>query len=336
MKSKHGISLVSLMTALLIMILIITTATISMKQVYQNISKEMFASELESLQLAVHSYYTVHEQYPITSENYILDLSVLSTQSLTQFQDEAIENNQIILSKIDYAKAGYTELKYGKGNSEKDYYALSITTGKVYYLEGLEIDGEKYYTLTEQVEKWAKNTVNETDEMIVFVPDETDWTNQDVSVKIKIPQKYTDIMVMEYATYEQVEGEYVYLVKKSSNGTIKVSYQDGKKNCETSYEIKNIDKIKPTLTVSEHITLSDAYNAEIFGYYTIEELYDHDSGIKCVKYDYGKIEENISSYFSNHGTDITGNKIPIVRGNEYITVYVEDNASNMTVLYIKI
>ena len=333
---KKGISLASVIIVTFLILFLITTVTISINKVSENAKKISFATELNSLQTSVDSYYLVNNQYPILGETIILDISNLKDTEI--FSEEDILNNKVILNKIDYDKINYTSL------NNDDVYGVSDKTGKVYSSEGLKIGSDTYYTLTEDLkilisegrDSSIKNNVS-----VVFIPSEVGWTNNQVKVKVKVPKEYSNISVFagidKYSLSTTDETYYVYTVEKDGNYTIEVNYLDEKKiEREAKYIVKNYDIEKPIIQIDEHVVLSEEQTSDIYGYYLINNYYDNESGVKQIKCEYGRIEDNVYNYFKSNGDLVKDDRIMIKRGYEYITVYIEDNATNYNVVYIKI
>lgn len=342
MNKRKGISIASVMIATLLIIFLTTTITISVSKVSENADKMAFASEINSLQITIDSYYLANKEYPILDENVILDISQIEDKE--EFNGESITNNKLILSKIDYDKIEYISLRYGINSDEREVYAISTTTGRVYYVKGMKFSGKIYFTLTQDLKTFLLNGRNsniDTNSPVIFTPSKVSWSNEAVEVLVKVPTSYKSISVIvgdtSYSLINEENGYYLYSIKQEGNYTVQVNYLDSSNIQKTAtYSVKNFDIEKPVIEIDNHVVLSEDYNNEIYGYYNITKAEDNASGIKKIKYEYGQIKENINSYFNTNGQVVMDNRITIRRGYEYITIYIEDNAGNYNVLYIKI
>lgn len=339
MSKKFGISLASVMIATLLIILLTTTITISINKVLENADKISFASEISSIQKSVTSYYMVNKEYPILSDSIIMDITNIKEKDI--FYNEEIIDNKIILNKIDYNKISYVSLKYGNNLDESDLYGVSLSTGKVYYVKGIKFGNNIYYTLSDELNNVLSDSNIKNNVPIIIIPSNIEWSNSNISVIVKVPKNYTNISVISgidsYSLNTEEDNYYIYYIEKEGNYTVEVKAKDDKGNVkEAMYKVENFDIEKPSINIDNHIILSEEYNSEIFGYYNIISVYDNLSGIGKIKYEYGRINDNIYNYFKTNGETVKDNKILVKRGYEYVTVFVEDNAKNYEVLYIKI
>lgn len=342
MEQRKGISLASVVIATVVIMLLTTTITISVKKILENSDKISFASEIDTLQTSINSYYLAEKEYPTLGENIVIDITKIDEKNI--FKDENIVDGKVILNKIDYDKINYVSLKYGTSLDEGDIYAISEITGKVYYVKGIKIGNTTYFTLTEELEKLlskGKKKRTKSDNLVIFIPSQIGWSNESVGVTVKIPKSCTNISVISgidsYSLSREEENYYVYYVEKNGNYLVEVRYKNNNgKIKEAKYTVDNYDIQKPNINIDSHIVLGEENNNEFFGYYNILSMEDDLSGVKQVKYEYGKINENVYNYFKSNGEVVKDNKIMIKRGYEYITVYIEDNATNYNVVYIKI
>lgn len=341
MSKKFGISLASVMIATLLIILLTTTITISINKVLENADKISFASEISSIQKSVTSYYMVNKEYPILSDSIIMDITSIKEKDI--FYNEEIIDNKIILNKIDYNKISYVSLKYGNNLDESDLYGISLVTGKVYYVKGIKFENKIYYTLNDELNNFLldNNSNIKNNEPIIIIPSTIEWSNSNISVVVKVPKNYSNISVISgidsYSLNKEEDNYYVYYIEKEGNYTVEVKAKDKDgKIKEATYRVENFDIEKPSINIDNHIILSEEYNSEIFGYYNIISVYDNLSGIGKIKYEYGRINDNIYNYFKTNGETVKDNKILVKRGYEYVTVYIEDNAKNYDFLYVKI
>lgn len=349
--SKKGFSLVALMATVTIMVILMTTIIISGVNSSNNAKKIAFATEITMVEQSVNSYGDRNDGlYPI-SNNISLDLALLTPKAISQFQDngETITNNKINLCEIDYSKAELSSLKFGnKKNGENDIYVVSDKTGKVYYAKGYKIGGEIFFGVTEELNNILSYNKDKSTklsgEAIIFEPSNKEWTNQNITVNIKIPKKLTIVSVTANGTNVPAgtgDTDYnKYLTTMTQNGTIIVNYKENVGDTNTlqaKYEVKNIDKDVPIITVDNNIALTYNNEENILGNMKILTKTDSLSGIKVIKYEGEKVENiNAFDYFQINGTKVEEDNIVINKGNFFVTVYVEDNAGNFATVVIPI
>lgn len=152
---KKGISLMSLVVTIAVVLILTTTITVSFNTVYVATKKKDFANEIYNIQKLVDMYYYRNEEYPVVSqyENMIVDLSQLNNEDKQQFANETDDLSSIlVLKRLDLYETGVNESKNGHGTVEdKDIYCVSEKTGLVYYIKGKRFSNDVYYTLTEEL-----------------------------------------------------------------------------------------------------------------------------------------------------------------------------------------
>ncbi len=341
---KKGITLVSVLIAVAVIFILVTSITISGISTVNNSKKMSLSSEIAMLKNASDSYKIKNDgEYPI-SDALLLDVSNVSSNSINQFSDETIEDNKILLYQIDYNKISVGDLKYGKlKNGDNDTYVISKKTGKVYYAKGIEIGGVTYFYIQNNSEELLNNDKNITNPAIIFEQSNIKPTNEDVTIKIKVPVNYIvqDVAVenniITQSTTESTYNIYEYTV--SANCTISVKYKitSNDQVIETKYNLTNIDKVPPVLTVQDASqTLTQNSNGENIAFFTFTQKMDANSGLEVVKFVNYKVEKDIDKFFENNGTKVTGDKISIGKGVRVITVYARDKAGNGAVLYVNV
>lgn len=146
---KKGISLVSLIVV--IIVLTILAGVIIMNTNYMFASTDRAKLQIDIAQLqALMDTYKIRNNGNIKFSTVEFDTSTLSQKELEQFEGENIINNKIQLyiinlEEIDCESSNFGNLELGS----KDRYLYSLTTGKVYYELGLEIDGITYYYIND-------------------------------------------------------------------------------------------------------------------------------------------------------------------------------------------
>ena len=339
---KKGISLVALIVTIIVLITLITTISITANNVYNNSKKVKFASEFIYIQELVNTYRKNNNgKIPYSKMMYIDVTNVAQEDIDEQFHDELIYNNQIILYKIDLKTLNTKELFFGNAIDEdsEDIYCFSNTTGKLYYIKGLKIGSETYYTLTDDLKEsinYVEN--NNVNDGILFIYNNN--FNNKGEIDIKIPSSYLDILLTStdtnFTTTKSNDNKYIiYKTISNVNSVITVNYKKTEEDeiRQLKYVVSNIDKESPTFDISGIKTITNNQTGKEEKYIEIENLSDNFSGIKSIKYTNRFIsEDDEKEYFTNKGTMLKdGNIITLSDDMYYITVYVEDEAGNYTV-----
>ncbi|MEG2348648.1 MAG: hypothetical protein RSB67_03270 [Clostridia bacterium] len=349
---KKGISMIVLTMSVVVMLILATTATISGVAASNNYKKIRFATEIAYIKQMVNSYYNLHDfSYPI-GDSISVDISKLSISSKDQFKDEDMSSNKVVLYKIDKTLIGKNETVYGNEKSKEDIYALSTKTGKVYYIKGIKAANTTYYTLTKDLEKTINyddiESINGEDN-ISFVNDPLEYTNKKITSTIKVPNTYSSVSFESYCNgtlFNQIitqnisdgNGFYSYTTEPNAkNYDIIISYTKNKTRKKQVLNVNNFDNEAPNFTVSTPLLINETgsnkkqYNIEI------TSKSDNLSGIKIIKYEKEKINDNqIQSYFQSNGYEVKDNMITVDAITKDITIFVEDNAGNFKYHYISI
>ena len=342
--NKKGFSMVALAASLTIVMILLTTVTISVVNSLNNSRKVQFALEINSIEASINTYYVANGEYP-TGSSVTLDLT-----GIDSYKDQILANgevptsdNKVILYEIDYSKIGNLTTNLGNGkNGENDIYALSQETGRVYYLQGLKIGSEVYFTLTEDLKNVLSQERNgdifEPNNAIIFLPSTKEWTNEEISVTVKVPKDY--IISSINATKTGSDNNYnLYEAKGTSNFNIEIKYttdEDTTNVKVANYAVTNFDNVKPKLVIDNNINeiVDETTDA---GFINITERSDSISGVKFVKFEEGNIKEDEAyEYFQNNGKLVEENTIVFSEKADTLTVYIQDNAGNFDVEYINV
>lgn len=352
--SKKGMSLVTLTVTLVILILIISTIVVSGISSVESAKKTSFGIEIKNIQEVVDEYRVkTGEAVPIIKTITLNTSGITSTVITEQFVGETIPANKLELNVIDLSKLGIKDIKYGRGETNLDYYAISTTTNKVYYPAGIKAGGKVYYTLTADLNKAiGKNDIAATTKNSVTFTSNTDiskWTNTAVQVTIKVPEGYTVAeggitATNDVSIYKEAENN-VYTINKDNaitNYTITVSYTDTAPEPDVSkqavYKVTKVDAAYPVIATPVQKYNIDSGTNTATAYITGINVTDDASGVKEVKYIKGTVNSNVvlKDFFEQYGTNVTDNKIQIEKGATSYTIYAEDNAGNYVVINVAI
>lgn len=317
---KKGITLVTLLITLIVMIVLSTTVVVSGVSAMNNAKKMKFAAELVFMQDTVQNYMRTHENsLPIKG-------GVVAVQNLPQGE----------YYEIDMSLLGLIDTAYGNklNADEKDIYVVSKTNNEVYYLKGLKIGNTIYYNLTDEL----KESINYTDtnavskDGIIFNQSKTDYTNSDISVNVQVPKEYSNVTVVSgntEITEFAIEGKYiVFTISEASNFNIAVLYTKDGAQLQQTHSVSNFDNVAPTIEIKEKIKItSDNKEKTSITINTTDDL----SGVDKVLYTTDKVEK---TYFEteNKGKQVTNNNVVVDKFTKYVTFYVVDKAGNSKIL----
>lgn len=321
---KKGISLVSLMITVVIIVLLATTVTISATSSIDNSRKINFSNEISLIQEKVNNYYLSNNNLPIL-EKVNLDEAYLI--------DFVNDNDGVKeLYKIDFTKLSKLERIYGNEENKLDFYAIDISTNKVYYVAGVRIKNIRYYSLTDELKTIIRYTDNSLNNDIIFNQNHNKWTNQNIITEILIPSKYTDVRVVVFnegvnknvSDYEVFEKYNKYTVNNIyGNYNIEVRYIKEGVEKSVTYEVNNFDNTKPSFMISDKKVFTN--DKEKYYYIEISEVKDELSGIAKLKFlnHSASLDEII-----NKGINIQNNIMEFDENTEFLTLYIEDKAGN--------
>lgn len=348
---KRGITLLALVATIAIMSILLSTVTISGIATMNNAKKMSFASEISLVQESTNTYITQHNGTFPVSDSIQLDVSLVSANSLSQFDDENIVEDKIVLYKIDYEKLGITSLKYGlNDDGEEDIYVISKDTKKVYYAKGIPVGSITYYTLTDDLQGLISYIDPDTSLLInngvVFIPSTLNWTNESLTVQVKIPKDYFSKTVTvdgsEVSSSSSDDNYQIYDVTGiSDNYDIIANYAIDETSLviNSKYEVTNVDNTPPSITLdsaNQQLFKSDIPE-ETCAYLKILDKSDDLSGIENIKYENERIlDSEIESYFKTNGKVVYKDMIQIDKNVKNITVYIEDKAGNWSASFVTV
>jgi len=336
--NKKGISAVALAIAVVVLIILISTVSVSITYSVSNAKKRTFAEEIYNIQSIVNEYIKKENVVPASVSTIQIEPS-----DLNQFEGEKITDGKLLLNILELTELDITNTLYGNKKigetdtqKEKDIYAVSTETGKVYYIAGFK-DGDKtYYTLTDElldmIEKKQNLLISE--KTIVFTPSKLGWSNEGVSVIATVPQDYeitsfeidnSNITYIE-ETIDNVKTYTINSTKLLENYEILIKYTRNGIEGNVKYKTK-LDTVVPTIFKDENIANSSIAINGI-------KATDTESGVKYFKYAEGIINDsNVKEYMASYGKKINKSSINMKNKSVY-TIYAEDKAGNYAVLHL--
>lgn len=337
---KKGISLVSISIAVIVMLVLVSTISVSLTFSITNAKKMAFAKEIYNIQSLVDEYMEREETLPPT-----LETIQITPSDMSQFNLETLSNGTLLLEtldlpSLDIKSTSYGNKEIGEDDTEKakDVYAVSLATGKVYYIAGFEIAGKKYYTLTDELRQMIEKKQNLTvgEKTVTFTPSVVGWGKDGISVTVAVPSEFTSPSLeisnanIKY-TSTTANGVLYYNVnteKVAENYTVTVNYTKGGVVSSATYSAK-IDKTAPVIS-------KDTSVSNVTGKVNGLKATDTESGIKYFKYAEGVISlSDANSYMKAYGKNITNGSINFKNSQNY-TLYAEDKAGNYSIIYVDI
>jgi len=342
MINKQGITVTVMVITVIILIILAGTITFSVSSTINYSILSTWASEITNIQDIVDEQLGLSSSMNFTSGNITIDISNATLRD-EQFAGENIVNNTIEVKVIDLAKLNITNTKYGNLETSMDMYAISEETGRVYYVQGVEVDEEVYYTLTINLKNRFKlNSTERNLSSVVFVPSSIGYTNEPITLKVKIPSTYTNIVITTSNNDIQVGSQtlkgnvYEYNInanKVTGNYKVTVSYNDGTQALISTYNVNGYDDVPPVINpiAYENIVYKETENKKTE--YLTNIIAIDESGIKVLKYAVGTItQEQAKEYFEENANTINDGKINLDGNTTTYTIYAEDNAGNFSVL----
>ena len=141
---KKGITMSVVLVAIVIMMLIISAATVVGTNAVSTANFEEFKSIISRVSDDINEYYVKNDELPVKNE-------IVATASLPQDMQSILSKNGDLDDKlyvVDMSKINDATLKKGRGTIEsQDVFLVSETKQNVYYLKGYKYKSVVYYTI---------------------------------------------------------------------------------------------------------------------------------------------------------------------------------------------
>ena len=141
---KKGITMSVVLVAIVIMMLIISAATVVGTNAVSTANFEEFKSIISRVSDNINEYYVKNDELPVKNE-------IVATASLPQDMQSILSKNGDLDDKlyvVDMSKINDATLKKGRGTIEsQDVFLVSETKQNVYYLKGYKYKSVVYYTI---------------------------------------------------------------------------------------------------------------------------------------------------------------------------------------------
>ena len=337
---KKGITLIAISTIVLVLLILLSVVVINGKKSIETANKVGFLTEISDIQQRVLEYYKLNNELPIL-ENIIINVSDLNADEKNEFEGETITNETVIFSKLNKTLIGVTDTKYGNNEDEKDIYAISEKTKRVYYIKGIKADNKNYFTYTNvkmnsvTVPREVKSNQTKVQD-VIFEKSNENYTNIPIVTKVLLPLDANSITVtatnnksisaISYEGFDKLVIVNEESADKTGNYGITVLYTvDGMQKTVT-YNVENFDNTLPTANTMSRLLEDGRREIAV-------EANDDLSGIKTIKCEIGS--NYTQDYFKSYGTVVKNGKC-IIKDSDTYTIYVEDNASNYVLIDLEI
>ncbi|MDD2377125.1 MAG: hypothetical protein PHD15_06930 [Clostridia bacterium] len=224
--NNKGISLIILVITIIIALLIITTVIMLSTSEINDAQTTMFAKNLMEIQDATEGYYITNNLMPLLDDSTVMNKDEII--SIARFQDilleELTENNDLDSQfyKLDLDKIEITKVPYGNMElGENDIFVIAYPSMNAYYLYGLEVSGETYFSITSKISNVTKTISSQLDTSTttvissggITVTKTNGWANK-MGVNIEVE-------MAEYESlYMSVSGDTTRLITTTSGQNI--------------------------------------------------------------------------------------------------------------------
>ena len=157
MNSKRGISFVVLVVAIVVILILSSIVIIRSNDSRENARMTSYIATLRAVEESVDSYYLIYESFPVPDS---ISKKEYTANELLSLNDDIMLENEIIANEdqnatfyiIDTSLLGDIKgLAYGldfKTANSTDVFVVSSGYKNVYYLKGMKINSNRYYSLS--------------------------------------------------------------------------------------------------------------------------------------------------------------------------------------------
>lgn len=300
MKNK-GVSLIVLIITIIVMLILTSVITL---QIFNNIGSAKIASFVENIstiQEYVDSRLILNEQLPFLNNKYYLVDELVNNGYLLEkkhdaFKNELINNGDREDTKfyiIDINNIEGISSTIGNGkNGNNDYFVVSEDTNRVYYLLGIDVGKDTYFSLSDKITDVYK------------IKNKSDLTS-----KTKV-QMYSGVKVnRDYSNYTNKMGINIQANLKDDEdlfitiGESKVKFVKNTNLLNISFNnidelnqitVSNFDKLSLASLEDRYLTITKENNEKIISSYKIDlSNYDIDAPVvedlSSIEYDSMKV-----------------------------------------------
>jgi len=156
MNKKSGISMIVLVITIVMIIILMSTVALKMNVATNSEALSVFVNNLSVIEEYIASCNILKEDLPFSGELSLEEVrSRITPEYLNIFNIELNNNGDdstLLFKKVDMSEIGIKKKFTGyEEDGQNDIYVYSELTSTVYYLKGVEIDGDVYFSLNDKV-----------------------------------------------------------------------------------------------------------------------------------------------------------------------------------------
>jgi len=142
MERKRGVTTAVISLAVVIMFIILTTATVVGSRNIDTVNYEEFKSQLTRVSNTVNEYYLKNDELPVTGE--IVAKANLPEALTNEIDMNGDLNNDLYI--IDMSKLDINNVTRGNGNlDDRDLFLVAEESNNIYYYKGYKFRKTMYY-----------------------------------------------------------------------------------------------------------------------------------------------------------------------------------------------
>lgn len=150
--NKKGISLIILVITIILLGILVGVISINTTLMTEETREAKFKDEIKMIEDRVKEYYVLTGTLPVLHETEynLQEVLAINTRGKEVELKSDIDNNGDASSKfylIDFEAIGITLNEIGINQTVDDIYVLSSDANKVYYVRGMEVKEEVYFSI---------------------------------------------------------------------------------------------------------------------------------------------------------------------------------------------
>lgn len=272
LNNKRGITLTTLAITIIVMLILSSAAVIATTVIINNSKTVAFATDLNNIEQAVETYYLENNELPkvtLPVEYTKNSLALLSSDNGAQLGAEI----DINLEKLDkFYEISLENIKINnssrglKKTGASDIYVVNSRNLRVYYVKGIKIGNDYYFSLTEKLSKTTKidRVIENPSNMSVKIE-----TNGIEIIKSK--KDYTNSLNISFASALGVNEKLRYKISDSNPINVNININ--------SYElILDLNTMTSMSNVLESFTSAEKKNKTF-----VVEKYNETTGVVVAK-----------------------------------------------------
>lgn len=144
MNNKRGVTTAVITLAVVIMFIILTTATVIGSRNVGTVNYEEYMSQLNRVADSVNSYILKNDELPVKDSYEIVAKAGLTENFIAELTKNGDTNNNLYI--IDMNKLDVNNVAKGKGTIDnRDVFLIAENTNNIYYYKGHNFRGTMYY-----------------------------------------------------------------------------------------------------------------------------------------------------------------------------------------------